>query len=115
MIIMVRPRPSSPPSPPCARPFAPPKKLLGLGGRERATPGRACTAQFGRACTQTILGNLIGSEYEYLMKGTLRHEHAEKAAAACTSAAIMYGATLIASCVCICTDRGDGKQAPGKE
>ena len=86
-----------------------------MGSADGARDAHPFAPLSSAARAQTILGNLIGSEYEYLMKGTLRHEHAEKAAAACTSAAIMYGATLIASCVCICTDRGDGKQAPGKE
>ncbi len=68
-------------------------------------------------CVQTVISNLIKEEYEYLMSNTLRGEHAEKAANACASAAAMYVATLVASCVCICSDRGgSSKQAiPGKE
>ena len=64
-----------------------------------------------------MISNLIKGEYEYLMTNTLRGEHAEKAANACASAAAMYVATLVASCVCICSDRGgSSKQAiPGKE
>ena len=64
-----------------------------------------------------MISRLIAAEYEYLMANTLRGDHAKHAAEACQSAAAMYVATLVASCVCICSDRGgSSKQSiPGKE
>lgn len=107
-IMMVRPGPAPPPAwrrrPALVSVFThPPLPLRPVSAARRSS-------------VQSVIGNLIRSEYEYLMVNTLRGEHATHAADACQSAAIMYVATLVASCVCICSDRGGGKQAiPGKE
>ena len=81
----------------------------------RTAGGSTCRSLPTRARTpQTVLGKLIGSEYEYLMAEKLEGEKAQNVADACASAALLYGATLVLSCLCICTDRSGASKA-GKE
>jgi|EP01047_Picozoa_sp_COSAG01_P065288 hypothetical protein len=48
------------------------------------------------------------------MAEKLEGEKAQNVADACASAALLYGATLVLSCLCICTDRSGASKA-GKE